>query len=182
VIYEGLRMRSPAPGLYPKVVPQGGDVIKGKFIPAGTAIGMNTSALLRSTSLFGDDAEIFRPERFTEASEATRAEMERNVEMVFGHGRYMCAGKPVAMMELNKVYFEVSTGAKPAGWRNPSYQHKLTSQLSCYGILTSSWLMPPNHGTHGVILYSWTKTCGSRSPKREARSLVLLWKYMKASV
>ncbi|KAI1382433.1 BcABA1, cytochrome P450 monooxygenase [Hypoxylon crocopeplum] len=107
VIYEGIRMRPPAPGLYPKSVPPEGDVIHGKFIPGGTAIGMNTSAVMRSTELFGADADLFRPERFMEADEATRAEMERNAELVFGYGRWMCAGKPVAFMELNKIFFEL---------------------------------------------------------------------------
>ncbi|KAI0593101.1 pisatin demethylase [Biscogniauxia sp. FL1348] len=107
VLYEGMRMRSPAPGLYPKTVPPEGDVFHGKFIPGGTAVGSNTAALLKSTQLFGADANIFRPERFIEADAPTRAEMERLVELVFGYGRYMCAGKPVAFMELNKVYFEL---------------------------------------------------------------------------
>ncbi|KAI1499378.1 pisatin demethylase [Biscogniauxia marginata] len=107
IIYEGLRMRPPAPGLYPKAVPPEGDVLAGKFVPGGTAVGMNTAALVRSTALFGPDADVFRPERFLVADEATRAEMERNVELVFGYGRWMCAGKPVAFMELHKVFFEV---------------------------------------------------------------------------
>lgn len=100
-------MRPPAPGLYPKLVPSEGDVIHGKFIPGGTAIGMNTSSLFSSTTYFGDDAGIFRPERFTEADEQARTEMERLVELGFGYGRFQCSGKPVAFMELNKVYFEV---------------------------------------------------------------------------
>ncbi|KAI1336067.1 BcABA1, cytochrome P450 monooxygenase [Xylariaceae sp. FL0016] len=107
IIYEGLRMRPPAPGLYPKSVPPEGDEINGMFIPGGTAIGMNTGAIMQSTELFGSDAELFRPERFMEVDEVTRAEMERNVELVFGHGRWMCAGKPVAFMELFKVFFEL---------------------------------------------------------------------------
>ncbi|KAI1336710.1 pisatin demethylase [Xylariaceae sp. FL0016] len=107
VVYEGLRMRPPAPGLYPKSVPPEGDVIHGKFIPGGTVIGMNTSSLLASKSLFGSDADIFRPERFMEVDQATRTEMERLVELIFGYGRFMCAGKPVAFMELNKMYFEL---------------------------------------------------------------------------
>lgn len=109
VIYEGMRMRSPAPGLYPKAVPAGGDTLCGKFVPEGTAIGMNTSAMLADTKLFGEDANLFRPERFLEVDEVKRAEMQRNVELIFGTGRWMCAGKPVAHMELNKIFFEVGT-------------------------------------------------------------------------
>lgn len=101
-------MRPPAAGLYPKSVPPQGDTIAGQFVPGGTAIGMNTASLTRSRVHFGDDAELFRSERFEEADVAARAEMERLVELVFGHGRWMCAGKPVAFMELNKALFEVS--------------------------------------------------------------------------
>jgi len=30
------------------------------------------------------------------------------VELIFGYGRYMCAGKVIAFLELNKIFFEVS--------------------------------------------------------------------------
>lgn len=93
----------------PKLVPPEGDTIHGKFIPGGTSIGMNSASLLRSKALFGADADMFRPERFLEVDEVARAKMQRDVELTFGYGRWMCAGKPIALMELNKVYFEVST-------------------------------------------------------------------------
>lgn len=79
----------------------------GHFVPAGTAIGMNVPAMLKSRAVFGQDADIFRPERFLEVDDDARAKMERQVEMAFGHGRYMCAGKAIAFAELNKVCFEV---------------------------------------------------------------------------
>lgn len=101
-------MRPGAVGTFPKVVPPQGEVVQGKFIPGGTVVGMNVPAMLRSTELFGSDADLFRPERWLEASEAKRAEMERQVETMFGHGRWMCAGKPIALMELYKTFFEVS--------------------------------------------------------------------------
>ena len=119
-----LILRSPAPGLYPKTVPPEGDVVHGKFIPGGTAIGMNTSSILQSKVMFGKDADLFRPERFLEADEAKRIEMERNVELIFGYGRWMCAGKPIAFMELNKVFFEVSR-------RNQIYQEREISNVWC---------------------------------------------------
>ncbi|RYC64508.1 hypothetical protein CHU98_g1728 [Xylaria longipes] len=92
---------------YLQVLPPEGDMIHGKFIPGGTAIAMNTPSLFSSTTNFGDDAALFRPERFTEADEQRRTEMERLVELGFGYGRWQCSGKPVAFMELNKVYFEL---------------------------------------------------------------------------
>lgn len=107
VIYEGIRMRPPLLGLFPKVVPAPGDTFHGHFIPADTCICMNTSSLLRSTSLFGENTDIFRPERFTALNKTKRNEMERNVELAFGSGQWMCAGKTIAFMELNKVVFEL---------------------------------------------------------------------------
>lgn len=76
-------------------------------MPGGTAIGMNAPAFLKAPAVFGQDANLFRPERFLEADDRTRSYMEHETEMAFGNGRYMCAGKPIAFMELNKALFEV---------------------------------------------------------------------------
>ncbi|KZL63538.1 cytochrome p450 [Colletotrichum incanum] len=107
LIYEGIRIRASATGLYPKTVPPQGDTINGKFIPGGTAIGMNAPGMLKSRAVFGPDADLLRPERFLEVENAARAILEREVEMAFGYGRYICAGKPVAFMELYKAFFEL---------------------------------------------------------------------------
>ncbi|KAK3695739.1 cytochrome P450 monooxygenase [Podospora appendiculata] len=108
VIYEGLRMCPPFNGLVLKVVPPEGDSIDGVFVPGGTRIGHSVDALLRDTAVFGEDAELFRPERWVEAAdEAAVAEMRRVTELVFGYGRWACAGKNIAFLEMNKVYVEL---------------------------------------------------------------------------
>ncbi|CAF3475917.1 unnamed protein product [Fusarium graminearum] len=107
VIYEGLRIRPVTTGPQSKEVPPGGDTINGHFIPEGTSIAINFPAIMGSKKLFGPDADVFRPERFTDLQDPDLAEMRRNVEMNFGNGRWMCAGKPIAFMELHKVYFEL---------------------------------------------------------------------------
>ncbi|KAF5246864.1 hypothetical protein FAUST_1049 [Fusarium austroamericanum] len=107
VIYEGLRIRPVTTGPQFKEVPPGGDTINGYFIPEGTSIATNFSAIMCSKELFGPDADVFRPERFTDLEGPDLAEMRRNVEMNFGNGRWMCAGKPIAFMELHKVFFEL---------------------------------------------------------------------------
>lgn len=110
VLYEGLRMRPVTTGQQAKEVPAGGDTIGGRFVPGGTSIATNFGAILRSARLFGADADAFRPERFLGLpAPAALVEMRRNVELAFGHGRYMCAGKPLAFMEFNKIYFQVSS-------------------------------------------------------------------------
>ena len=108
IIYEGLRMRPPILGLFPKIVPlDESPIFHEKLLPPGTAVCMNMSSMLQSTALFGADADVFRPERFTEADEETRRQMELDVEMVFGYGGWVCAGKNIAMMDIAKVVFEV---------------------------------------------------------------------------
>lgn len=101
-------MRPPVLGLLPKVVPAGGDTLGGRWVPGGTNICSNTGALLRSRSLFGPDADVFRPERSTDLGEtARRREMERNVEFAFGSGQWQCVGRRIAFMKLSKTVFEV---------------------------------------------------------------------------
>lgn len=107
VIHEGLRMRPPVTALFLKSVPPEGDTICGHFIPGGTAIGVNISAINMSKELYGDETEFFRPERFLEVSQEQREEMYRNVNAIFGSGRWMCAGQNIAWMELYKFFFEL---------------------------------------------------------------------------
>jgi cytochrome P450 len=106
-INESIRIKSPSTALLAKEVPPEGDTIYGRFIPGGTSIAVNQDGLLRQKSVFGPDVDLFRPERWLEADESTKRAMERNNDLAFGHGRWMCAGKSVAIMELNKVLVEV---------------------------------------------------------------------------
>jgi cytochrome P450 len=96
-----------------KTVPKGGDTINGLLIPEGTSIGHSAFGVTYSKAVFGEDAEIFRLERWFEFGEG-EAEVEREkrmkmtVDEVFHSGKWLCAGKSVAVMELNKVFVEVS--------------------------------------------------------------------------
>ncbi|KAI1112057.1 cytochrome P450 [Nemania sp. NC0429] len=107
VIYEGLRIHPPFAGLLMKEVPAGGDTLEGRFVPAGTRIAHSTWAALHNRRVFGEDADLFRPERWLGLEKAERLDMERIVELIFGYGRWGCAGKQIAFMELNKVFFEL---------------------------------------------------------------------------
>ncbi|KAF9882020.1 benzoate 4-monooxygenase cytochrome p450 [Colletotrichum karsti] len=114
LIKEGLRIFPPVSAFAPKEVPAGGDVWKGRFIPGGTRIGWSAMALARREETWGKDAAEFRPERWImredggicDSAEKLR-EMEGVHELIFSHGRHQCLGKPVAVMELNKVFFEL---------------------------------------------------------------------------
>ncbi|KAF2467480.1 cytochrome P450 [Lindgomyces ingoldianus] len=107
VIKEGLRIMPPAAGTFFKTVPPGGDVINGKFIPAGTQIGSSPFGIHHSKKIFGADAELFRPERWLEADPVLLAEMTSTLDLVFHYGKYQCLGKSVALMEFNKIFVEL---------------------------------------------------------------------------
>jgi cytochrome P450 len=108
-IKEGLRILPPATGANFKAVPPGGDILAGKFIPAGTQIGSSHLSIQHSTVTFGPDAELFRPERWLDASDdpARLAHMTSTVDLVFHYGKYKCLGQNVALMEFNKVFVEL---------------------------------------------------------------------------
>ncbi|KAK4124778.1 cytochrome P450 monooxygenase [Parathielavia appendiculata] len=136
VILEGLRIHPPFTGLPFKVVAPGGDTIDGKPVPAGTLIAPNFWATGRLPAVFGADADIFRPERWLEQADAEkRAEMRRVAELVFGYGRWGCAGKMIAFLELNKVFvellrrfdFQLANPARP--WKSANYNLFLQSDM-----------------------------------------------------
>jgi cytochrome P450 len=109
-IKETLRMWPPVLGMGFKEVPEGGDTINGYFLPAGTSVGYGAWGLHRSKSLYGEDANVYRPERWTDTKDEEKlAAMNRSADLVFSYGKSGCLGKPVAFMELNKAITEVST-------------------------------------------------------------------------
>ena len=111
VIREGLRIWPPVADIFPRDVPQGGDtfVVNGRsyFIPGGTEIGYSAVAMHHDKEIYGEDADQFRPERWLTDDREKIAAMIRSSELIFGHGKWHCLGKPVAQLELNKTIFEV---------------------------------------------------------------------------
>lgn len=164
-------MRPGAVGTFPKVVPPQGEVVQGKFIPGGTVVGMNVPAMLRSTEHFGSDADLFRPERWMEASGPQRGEMERQVETAFGHGRWMCAGKPIAFMELFKTFFEVRLGISVSVSSGFSFYDDCVADLcvlfdSCFATSTLLLLTRLSLGIQYATMSSSRTTCGSKSQRQ----------------
>lgn len=117
VIREGLRVHPPVVNLFSRVAPPEGDtvVVDGKsyFIPGSTMIGYSAWSMHRNNKpLYGEDAEVFRPERwFVDESDPNEKErlamMVKTNDMVFGYGRWQCLGKVVAQIELHKTIFEL---------------------------------------------------------------------------
>lgn len=112
VVREGLRMWPPVGGLGFKQVPPEGDTINGYFVPGGTQIGQGFYAVGRSKLVWGEDADVFRPERWLVAEGDELKRMVDALDTHFGHGKYSCLGKPIALMEIHKAVYEVRKAHK----------------------------------------------------------------------
>jgi len=113
VVRETLRLY-PLPAEFYKQVPPEGDEVAGHHIPGGTWLGANLNSLGRRTDLWGEDADLFRPERWIEAAaDETGGQGQRfrnmanMVDLVFGSGRFQCLGKLLAYMEVTKTLVEL---------------------------------------------------------------------------
>lgn len=79
--------------------------MEGHFLPARTEIGISMWCLSRNKSVYGEDAAVFRPERWLESEE--RAKYFDKVDTVFGAGHNTCIGKNIALIEVWKTVVEI---------------------------------------------------------------------------
>lgn len=82
VIKEALRMH-PATGLPMwRVVPDGGAVVAGHYLPGGATVGINSWVAHRNESVYGEDASKFHPERWIDA-EADKGDRLKQMEAYY---------------------------------------------------------------------------------------------------
>ncbi|CAI6332903.1 unnamed protein product [Periconia digitata] len=110
VLCEALRKFPPSVSpskLSPSVV----DTVCGTPVPGGTQIGANIPGVMLSESVFGADAECFRPERWLEAAQEPDGQslgrMKSTLDLVFGAGKFHCVGTTIAFMEVRKLFAEL---------------------------------------------------------------------------
>lgn len=108
IMTETLRLYPAVPGCQARVVPAQGTTIHGHFVPAGTRISCSAYSLHRNEKAFPEPGE-WRYERWLEADEAQRREMERWF-WGWGSGVRMCIGKPFATVEMKVLVAEVVRG------------------------------------------------------------------------
>jgi cytochrome P450 len=99
-------------------------MIDGRYYPKGTEVSVNGWVLHRDKSIFGDDVEEFRPERWFERDAKTMTghlynvsvgtdQWSENCPMVqadfrqFGGGSHLCIGRNLALFEMNKVLIQI---------------------------------------------------------------------------
>lgn len=75
---EAMRLHPAVGQLLERVVPEGGSTIAGTWLPAGVIVGVNPWVISRDKTVYGDDFDQYRPERWLEADAASLKLMERN--------------------------------------------------------------------------------------------------------
>ena len=118
-VKEAFRMH-PAAGLpLERIVPQPGAEIAGHQIRGGTIVGCSAWIIHRRPEIWGDDVDVYRPERWLveddeEVRDAPmtpeeRTARERHVREMngmmfqFGMGSRTCIGKNISLLEIYKV-------------------------------------------------------------------------------
>ncbi|GFF28439.1 cytochrome P450 oxidoreductase [Aspergillus udagawae] len=106
VIKEALRI-NPAVGLpLLRVVPAGGAMLCGVYFPEGTVVGINPWVAHYNKSVFGADADVFKPERWLQAEGEDEGSQTSTMEryfLPFGLGSRTCIGKNISLLEIGKL-------------------------------------------------------------------------------
>lgn len=107
VIKEGLRIHPPVGNILERIVPSPGLALRdGRVIAPGTIVGMSQWVVSRAKEVYGDDADVFRPERWLREDEETiesyeaRLKMMKDGDLAFGGGNRICTGRHMATIEM----------------------------------------------------------------------------------
>jgi len=65
-INEGLRLHSTSSLGLPRLIPEGGISVMGHYFPSGTVLSVPSYTIHRDQRIWGDDTEVYRPERWFE--------------------------------------------------------------------------------------------------------------------
>ncbi|KAM5358155.1 hypothetical protein ACJZ2D_015543 [Fusarium nematophilum] len=128
-IQEAFRMH-PAPGLpMERIVPPQGAEIGGEYIKGGTIVGCSAWIIHNRPEIFGDDTDVYRPERWLPDPNANAEEEDKRIKKMtgmmfqFGMGSRTCIGKNISLLEIYKVVpsllrrFEIDFQDPSKEWR-----------------------------------------------------------------
>ncbi|RSM00733.1 hypothetical protein CDV31_011658 [Fusarium ambrosium] len=132
VIREALRMLPGVSMTMERYVPREGFTLpNGDYLPEGTIVGMNPYILARNKSVYGEDADTFRPERWLrdEANGETEEQFQKRLllmnqtDLSFGGGSRICVGKNMGLFQTYKVLatlitlFEIELADQKKEWK-----------------------------------------------------------------
>lgn len=100
VINESMRLHVADKFSRGREVPASGMKICNHFIPGGTTVSIMPDVAHRRKEIFGEDVDVFRPERWLESEEKTNRMLGSMLS--FGSGKFGCLGKNLARVEVLK--------------------------------------------------------------------------------
>lgn len=118
IVREALRMLPGVSLSLERYVPEGGFRFQtGEVVPPGAIVGVNPYIICRNKSVWGEDAEEFRPERWlrdeeggeTEEAFSVRLRKMNDADLSFGAGSRICIGKHMGLMQVYKVVATIAT-------------------------------------------------------------------------
>ncbi|KAI1123506.1 cytochrome P450 monooxygenase-like protein [Nemania abortiva] len=101
---EGLRMYPPIPSAFPRVIPEGGNSILGKWIPPGTSVSVHATASYRDPNNFRDPNK-FIPERWM--GDPAFENDQRDARQPFSLGPRNCLGMGMAWREMRLLLAKI---------------------------------------------------------------------------
>ena len=102
VLKEAMRCYPFLAVLLERVVPAGGALVAGTWLPGGAVVGCHPVLVHEDRNCFGEDADVFRPERWLTDDTEKLIAMER-ASLGFGSGKRACLGRHIAELEIKKV-------------------------------------------------------------------------------
>ena len=101
VVSEALRLCPSVALCMPRYPPKGGATVCGEYFPETVQVGCNPWTIHINKEIYGQDAEIFNPDRWL-VSEERNKEMEK-YSLTFGAGSRTCVGKNISLMVRSLV-------------------------------------------------------------------------------
>jgi cytochrome P450 len=101
-IREALRLSAPLAVPLERTVPAAGCVLGKTALPLGTVVGCAPWVVHQNKAVFGEDAHLFRPQRYLDATTEELQVMER-ANVAWGLGGRACLGRHIAELELKVV-------------------------------------------------------------------------------
>ena len=101
-IKETFRIHPSLSLFHERKVPASGAIVAGHQIPGGVIVGCNAWALHRNKAVWGNDVEVYRPERWSEC-EGEIAALRNRTLFQFGAGSHTCLGKNISLLEMYKL-------------------------------------------------------------------------------